>query len=208
MRRLPKLFTTLVRAHLEYGNIIWHPWHRIDKLEIEKIQRPTTKLIPRLKHLPHEERLQALILPSLDFRRRRGYIIQVFKIMDRLDRLDPDIFFLRAEGPCTSHQGHKDKLLTRHSWLEARKNVFSQRIVQNWNSLSEGTIAATTLNIFKVPGNGICGTIGVKSGIPNSLSLIFRILVSCFFIIITAQAKLTQNLGTSVTMVPTEISYI
>jgi len=29
------------------------------------------------------------------------------------------------------------------------QNVFSQRIVQDWNSLSEGTIAAATLNMFK-----------------------------------------------------------
>jgi len=41
---LPRLFTTLVRLHLEYGIIIWHPRYRIDKLEIEKIQRPTTKI--------------------------------------------------------------------------------------------------------------------------------------------------------------------
>jgi len=86
---LPRLFTTLVRPHLEYRNIIWHPRYRIDKIQIEKIQRPATKLI----HLSYEERLRALKLPSLDFRRRRGNMIQVFKIMIGLDRLDPEIFF-------------------------------------------------------------------------------------------------------------------
>jgi len=85
---LPRLFTTLVRPHLEYGNIIWH---RIDKLEIEKIQRRATKFVPHLKDLPYEERLQALGLPSLQFRRRRGDMIQVFKIMRGLDRLDPEL---------------------------------------------------------------------------------------------------------------------
>jgi len=67
--------------------------------------------------------------------------------MNGLDRLDPEIFFLRAEERCT--RGHKDKLLMRHSRLEIRKNVFSQRIVKDWNSLSEETVAATTLNMFK-----------------------------------------------------------
>ena len=67
--------------------------------------------------------------------------------MNGLDRLDPEIFFLRTEGRYT--RGHKDKLLMRHSRLEIRKNVFSQRIVQDWNSLSEGTVAATILNILK-----------------------------------------------------------
>ena len=74
-------------------------------------------------------------------------MIQVFKIMNGLDRLDPEICFLRAEVRCT--RGHKDKLLMRYSRLEIRKYVFSQRIVQDWNSLSEGTVAATTLNMFK-----------------------------------------------------------
>ena len=36
---LPRLLTTLVRPHLEYGNIIWHPRYRIDKIQIEKMQR-------------------------------------------------------------------------------------------------------------------------------------------------------------------------
>jgi hypothetical protein len=36
---LPRLFMTLVRLHLEYGNIIWHPRYRIDKIQIEKILR-------------------------------------------------------------------------------------------------------------------------------------------------------------------------
>ncbi|KAK2143516.1 hypothetical protein LSH36_834g00056 [Paralvinella palmiformis] len=67
---------------------------------------------------------------KLDFRRRRGDMIQVFKILE-----------LKEDVP--------DKLLMRHSRLEIRKNVFSQRIVQDWNSLSEGTVAATTLNMFK-----------------------------------------------------------
>ena len=131
---LPRPFTTLVRPHVEYGNIIWHPRYRIDKIQIKKIQRQATKLISHLRHLSYEERLQALKLPSLDFRRRCGDMIQVFKITNGLDRLDPEIFFLRAEGRYT--RGHKDKLLMRHSRLEIRKNMFSQRIFQDWNSLS------------------------------------------------------------------------
>ena len=82
----------------ENGNIIWHPRYRIDKIQIEKVQSRATKLIPHLRHLSYEARLQALKLPSLDFRPRRGDMIQVFKIMNGLDRLDPDFPFLRAEG--------------------------------------------------------------------------------------------------------------
>jgi hypothetical protein len=34
---LPRLFTAMVRPHLEYGNVIWYPRFRRDKLEVEKI---------------------------------------------------------------------------------------------------------------------------------------------------------------------------
>ena len=71
---VPRLFTTMVRPHLEYGNVIWHPRYR-DKLEVEKVQRRATKLIPNISHLPYEDRLKVLNLPSLDFRRRRGDVM-------------------------------------------------------------------------------------------------------------------------------------
>ena len=74
---IPTLFISLVRPHLEYGNVIWSPRWRKDKLEIEKVQRRATKLIPTLKDLPYEERLRCLRLPSLNYRRRRGDMIQV-----------------------------------------------------------------------------------------------------------------------------------
>ena len=45
---LPRLFTTLVRPNLEYGNEIWCPRFRRDKLEVEKPQRRATKLIPNM----------------------------------------------------------------------------------------------------------------------------------------------------------------
>ena len=63
---VPKLLTTIIRPHLEYGNLIWYPRFRRDKLEIEKIQHKATRLIPSLKGLSYEERLRKLSLLSLE----------------------------------------------------------------------------------------------------------------------------------------------
>jgi len=144
---VPRLYKALVRPHLEYGNLIWHPRYRIDKLEVEKVQRRATKLVARLKDEPYETRLEALKIPSLEFRRRRGDMIQVFKILRGMDRLEPDIFFSMTGEHGT--RGHKDKMFKRHSRLELRRNTFSHRVVTDWNQLSQATISATTLNIFK-----------------------------------------------------------
>ena len=74
-------------------------------------------------------------------------MIQVFKILRGMDRLEPDIFFSVTGEHGT--RGHKDKMFKRHSRLELRRNTFSHRVVTDWNQLSQATISATTLNIFK-----------------------------------------------------------
>ena len=91
---IPRLFTTMVRPHLEYGNVIWHPRYRRDTLEVEKIQRRVTKLIPRLKSLSYEKWLRVLRLPSLEHRRRRGDMLQVpvYKV-NGIDRINPSLLF-------------------------------------------------------------------------------------------------------------------
>ena len=62
---LPLLYKTLVRPHLEYGNLAWGPFNRADQLLIEKVQRKATRLVASIRHLPYEERLRVLKLPSL-----------------------------------------------------------------------------------------------------------------------------------------------
>ena len=58
---------------------------------------------------------------------------------------------MRPEGRCT--RGNKIRYSCVTPRLEIRKNLFSQRIVQGWYSLSDmtvvATLVATALNIFK-----------------------------------------------------------
>lgn len=144
---VPRLFTTMVRPHLEYGNVIWHPRYRRDSLEIEKIQRRATKLIPDLKYLPYEQRLRQIKLPSLEYRRRRGDMLQTFKIMNNIDRINPRLFFELSTGPST--RGHGQKLIKKHARLSLRQSYFSQRVINDWNSLPTEVVNSPSLNAFK-----------------------------------------------------------
>ena len=76
-----KLYKALIRPHLEYGQIIWSPKFKRQSKIIENVQRRATKIIPNLKHLPYDERLKILKLPTLKFRRLRGDLINVYKIL-------------------------------------------------------------------------------------------------------------------------------
>ena len=61
---LSKLFTTLVRPILEYGNASWGPLFTLDQRKVEKVQRQATRLLPSLHDKFYTERLSILSLQA------------------------------------------------------------------------------------------------------------------------------------------------
>jgi len=94
----------MVRPNLEYGDSIWDPRFRRDKVDVDEIQRRATELIPELKSLLYLDQLTTLSLPALKYRRRRGDMLQVFQIVDGIDRVNPSTFFsMNTEFKTRSH---------------------------------------------------------------------------------------------------------
>ena len=75
-----RLYKSLVRPLVEYCTVAWSPGYNKDKAVIEKIQRRFTKMIPAVKDMSYEERLRSLGLWSLEERRNRADLIQVYKM--------------------------------------------------------------------------------------------------------------------------------
>jgi ribonuclease P/MRP protein subunit RPP40 len=82
------LYKSLVRLHLEFGIQAWRPYLRKDIDLLEGVQRRATKMIPSLKFKSYEDRLKELELTTLETRRLRGDLIEVFKIFKGLDNVD------------------------------------------------------------------------------------------------------------------------
>lgn len=82
------LYKGLVRPLLEYCSIIWCPILKQDLVEIEKVQRRATKMVPTISDKSYHDRLKILNLDSLAFRRRRNDMLQVFRIFAKIDNLE------------------------------------------------------------------------------------------------------------------------
>ena len=61
---------------------------------MEKVQRRATKMVYGFGNLKYEERLERLNLFSLKYRRRRGDMIETYKIISSLEDMNSSRFLL------------------------------------------------------------------------------------------------------------------
>ena len=146
---IKKLFTTLVRPHLEYCSQALIFKNKAERVQLEKVQRRATKMIRGLQQLPYVERLERLKLQSLSYRRSRGDMIQVYKYKNGLSKGNIERLLPQVEGRPRETRGHTYKLKKTRSRTERRRLSFTQRVTNPWNGLSEATVSAPTLNCFK-----------------------------------------------------------
>ena len=141
-----KLYKSLVRPHLEYCVQAWNPFLKKDIELLEKVQRRATKMVNGCHNLSYERRLQYCGLTTLERRRERGDLIETYKIMTGKVDVPYDRYFTLAHYSST--RGHKCKLFKQRVGPR-KKNVFSARVVDKWNSLDEAGVTVETINGFK-----------------------------------------------------------
>lgn len=142
-----RLYKTLVRPHVEYCTAAWSPYYKKDKDKIEKIQRRMTRMVEGMRDIEYGERLKKLGLVTLEERRNRADLVQLFKMYRGLTRPSFDSMFQLVKHDRT--RGHTLKLAKHCTSLNIRHNFFSERVVDNWNRLSTHVVEAEGLNSFK-----------------------------------------------------------
>ena len=108
-----------LRSHLDYASAVWWPYKIVDIEVSEKIQKRATMLVTQLKKLPYTERLKELDLHTLKYRRIRGDMTKIFKIVPQ--KYDPSCSPTLQFNNRVDTRGNKYKLLNKSSHYDMRK---------------------------------------------------------------------------------------
>ena len=82
----------------------------------------------------YEERLQCLKLWTLEERRNRQYLSEVFKMCNGMSRLKLNELFTLADNNIGT-RGHSRKLVKFRCTRDCCKYFFSNRVINRWNQL-------------------------------------------------------------------------
>ena len=140
------LYNSLVLPHVEYCVSTWSPHYIKDNDILERIQHRFTRLIPGMQKLTYVERLDKLNLWTLEERRNRSDVIEVFKMANNLSPIPLTKFFELNTNNIT--RGHTFKLVKHRCNCEVRCHFFSERVVNRWNMLDQDTVSAKSVNGF------------------------------------------------------------
>jgi len=142
-----QLYKSLVRPHLEYCSSAWSPHYSKDKALIESVQHRFTRLFPELRTMKYEDRLEVLRLWTLEERRNRADLIEVYKILHGLTDIPVSTFFQLNTDSST--RGHSMKLVKPHCHTDSRLHFFSSRVINRWNCLTQVCVESSSVNTFK-----------------------------------------------------------
>ena len=91
--------------------------------------------------------MYCLLVCTLKYRRTRGDMIEVFKILT--GKYDSNVSFSFEKHHDSRTRGHDLKLVNHRHHYDSRKYSFTERIVNTWNSLPDSVISASNIDPFK-----------------------------------------------------------
>ena len=156
-----RLYQVFVLPHLSYAVQAWAPYNKADKELLEKVQRRAVMMVTNLRGT-YEERLVAMKMRTLEERRTRGDLIEVYKILTGKSNVDLKTWFT-----LTSPTEDSVRTRTADGFLnlvkppipktDLRNHFFSNRVVSQWNQLPNNIKMAKSITEFKITFDSYCG---------------------------------------------------
>ena len=139
------LYNQRIRPHLDYGMTACPPGTAAEAKLLEAVQSKATAMVYGMRHRSAEERRKLLGLMTLEQRRERGDLIEVFKILRGQTKIDPSLFWEVREA----RGGARLIKDLATNGRRQRVNFFSYRVTQKWNLLPVNVKTAPSLDSFK-----------------------------------------------------------
>ena len=156
------MYNTFVRPKLEFAAAAWKPWQEGEVKTLEKVQERAIRLLSDARGSTCEEKLKDVGLTTLQERRVRGDMIEMFKTVKGVNRVDKREWFEledenKRELRTNSTTSPDGNTITRRPFilkveqarLEARRNFFTIRAAKEWNGLPDELKLAESENTFK-----------------------------------------------------------
>ena len=145
------LYKSLIRPRLEYVISSWSPYCVKDINELEKVQRRATRMVPELRGFSYAHSLNKMDLTNLQIRKRRDDFIQMFKIINNLEKVNT------VNDACLNAQNRKNNLRSHNRsiyrdkmrYFQPRFNFLTNIVTTISNKLPTNIVNARSLNSFK-----------------------------------------------------------
>ena len=144
-----RLYTALVRPHLEYAQAVWSPYLAKHINMIERVQIRATKLVDGMGNMGYEERLRQLKLPTLKYRRKRGDMIEVFKHHNSYDKQALCPTFEPRQRITRNNSRKVTERIPKDGSYGCQTNSFYYRTTRVWNELPDLVVSAESIDAFK-----------------------------------------------------------
>ena len=148
-----KLYRMYIRPHLENCAQAWSPWTEADIDLIESVQRRAIRMTSDMKGNTYEERLTEAKMFTLQQRRLRGDMIEVWKLLHGHEKVDVSAILTPIENYSQrSGMRSSNQLMLApapRARLEIKRNFFSHRVVMPWNSLPFSVKNSDSIDAFK-----------------------------------------------------------
>ena len=144
-----QLFTTFVRPHLEYRQVIWTPHLKKYITILENVQHRATKLVDGFHYMSYSERLKNLNLPSLVYRRVRGVMIEIFNYFHSYDNCTLPEYFRPRNRSSWKHDYQLLWKAPKDGVRGLQANFFYFRTIKTWNELPKEIVHAKSIDSFK-----------------------------------------------------------